>query len=78
MRRGGGKREREVLMRSWIAVTLAGAAAAATLALGAAPVSAAARFTCTRMAGGHAAAVTVRFGRAGDALQARGFICTGD
>jgi hypothetical protein len=65
-------------MRRWIAVTLAGATAAATLALGATSVSAATKFTCTRKADGHTATVTVRSDRAEDALEAHGFTCTGD
>jgi hypothetical protein len=39
-------------MRRWIAVTLAGATAAATLALGATSVSAATKYTCTKKADG--------------------------
>jgi hypothetical protein len=65
-------------MRRWVAVMLAGASVAATLALGVSTASASARYTCTRKAAGHTATVTVRTDRAEDSLEAHGFTCTGD
>ena len=65
-------------MRRWVTVTLTGAVAAGTLALGVIPASAATKFTCTRTAHHHTVKVTVRHDRAEDALEAHGFRCTGD
>ena len=65
-------------MRKWIAVTLAGAGTAATLALGIGSASAATKYTCTKTAHGKAVTATARTDRAEDALEAHGFTCAGD
>ena len=63
-------------MRRLIAVTLAGAAAAATLAFGVGSASAVAKFTCTKTANGQTVTSTVFTDRAEDGLEAHGFTCT--
>jgi hypothetical protein len=65
-------------MRRLVTVALAGATAAATLALGVTSASAATKFTCTRTVHHHKVTVHVRNDRAEDALSAHGWTCTGD
>jgi uncharacterized protein (DUF1786 family) len=65
-------------MRKWVAVTLAGVSAAATLGLGVGPASAATKYTCTKMVNGHTVTVHVARNRVEDRLEHHGFTCTGD
>jgi uncharacterized protein YabE (DUF348 family) len=65
-------------MRRSIAVAVAGATAAASLMLGITSASASTKYVCTKKADGKTVTVTVHKNRAEDALEHRGFTCTGD
>jgi hypothetical protein len=67
---------KEVFMRRWVAVAIAGACAAAPLALGVTSASAATTYTCTKTVHGQTATVKVHRDRAEDALEAHGFTCS--